>query len=135
MSIKQSDKVEQKLDIDHVEESFKTNAQGEDGDYAPDSVQRTVEILQDAATAAAAKKYMRKLDWIILPAITFLYFLEYLDRGNVAVGHLHRDIRNITDSLNRMLVSMASRLDTTPREAVSVRTKCLCRPVNGNLLS
>jgi hypothetical protein len=42
--------------------------------------------LEDPEWIAAQKSYFRKLDWIILPMISLLYFFEYLDRGNIAVG-------------------------------------------------
>lgn len=31
------------------------------------------------------KQYMRRLNYLILPTISALYFFEYLDRGNIAV--------------------------------------------------
>jgi hypothetical protein len=45
--------------------------------------------LEDGAAAeqtAAEKRYLRRLDWIILPAISTLYLFDYLDRQNVAVS-------------------------------------------------
>lgn len=57
-------------------------------DYAPDHIQQAVDDLNNATSSKAYKRYMRKLDLIILPAITLLYFLEYLDRGNAAVSML-----------------------------------------------
>lgn len=32
------------------------------------------------------KQYMRRLNYLILPTISALYFFEYLDRGNIAVS-------------------------------------------------
>lgn len=71
----------------HVEDIASANKENLNAnDYAPPEIQREAEILQDAAHVAAQKKYLRKLDLIILPAISILYFFEYLDRGNIAVS-------------------------------------------------
>lgn len=32
------------------------------------------------------KQYMRRLNHLILPTVSALYFFEYLDRGNIAVS-------------------------------------------------
>jgi hypothetical protein len=56
-------------------------------DYAPKAVQDNVDALNHPENAQAAKRYKRKLDMIILPTITLLYFFEYLDRGNAAVSN------------------------------------------------
>lgn len=37
----------------------------------------------------AQKRYLQKLDYIILPTISALYFFEYLDRGNIANAKLY----------------------------------------------
>ncbi|KAB8237556.1 major facilitator superfamily domain-containing protein [Aspergillus alliaceus] len=37
----------------------------------------------------AQNRYLRKLDYIILPTISALYFFEYLDRGNIANAKLY----------------------------------------------
>ncbi len=73
-------------DIDHVEHSRPdAEAHSPKEDYAGEEVQKGAAMLQDPAWIDAQKRYVRKLDTIILPAITLLYFFEYLDRGNVAV--------------------------------------------------
>lgn len=64
------------------------------GDYAPAEIQKEVQHLEDPDWIRAQKKYLRKLDFIILPMISSFYFFEYLDRGNIAVssspfGHLY----------------------------------------------
>jgi hypothetical protein len=55
-------------------------------DYAPAEIQQEVGNLNDPGWAIQQKRYLRKLDWIILPMISLLYFFEYLDRGNIAVS-------------------------------------------------
>ncbi len=45
-----------------------------------------VVVGDDPEWGAAERRYMRRLNWIILPTISLLYFFEYLDRGNVAVS-------------------------------------------------
>src|SRR6266566_238506 len=55
------------------------------GDDAPDEGQKETHHLDDPE---AHRRYMRKLNFIILPTISLLYFFEYLDRGNVAVSWL-----------------------------------------------
>ncbi|KAH7304059.1 major facilitator superfamily domain-containing protein [Stachybotrys elegans] len=44
---------------------------------------------EDPEWIAAQKSYLKKLDWIILPMISLLYFFEYLDRGNIANAKLY----------------------------------------------
>jgi len=39
----------------------------------------------DSIDEKARNRYLWKLDFLILPAISACYFFEYLDRGNVAV--------------------------------------------------
>lgn len=56
------------------------------GDYAPAEIQKEVQNLEDPDWIRAQKKYLRKLDFIILPTISSFYFFEYLDRGNIAVS-------------------------------------------------
>lgn len=56
------------------------------GEYAPAEIQKKVQHLEDPHWAGAEKKYLRKLDFIILPTISAFYFFEYLDRGNIAVS-------------------------------------------------
>lgn len=53
--------------------------------YAAADVQKEVQHLDSPEMSLARKRYLRKLDLIILPMISVLYFFEYLDRGNVAV--------------------------------------------------
>lgn len=58
-------------------------------DYAPEEVQKEVDRLEDPEWITAQKRYLRKLDLIILPTVSALYFFEYLDRGNVAVRFMN----------------------------------------------
>jgi hypothetical protein len=56
--------------------------------YADAAIQKqNHEILDGTAEARRIeRRYMRRLNMIILPTISALYFFEYLDRGNVAVS-------------------------------------------------
>lgn len=54
--------------------------------YAPEDIQQSAQILEDPEMAHRKRRYMWKLDSIILPTVSALYFFEYLDRGNIAVG-------------------------------------------------
>lgn len=42
-------------------------------------------ILDSPEAREAERKFIWKLDLIILPTISALYFFEYIDRGNIAV--------------------------------------------------
>jgi hypothetical protein len=59
----------------------------EQAGIAPDDVRRNVlEVLNDSPESRARERaYLWKLDTIILPVISALYFFEYIDRGNIAV--------------------------------------------------
>ncbi len=48
-------------------------------------IQTEAQRLADPEYIAAQHKYLRRLDVIILPTISWLYVFEYLDRGNIAV--------------------------------------------------
>ena len=72
-------------DTEHIEGSLSPiNNDGDD--YAPPDIQKEAQILEDPEYVRAQKKYLFKLDCIILPTISVLYFFEYLDRGNIAVS-------------------------------------------------
>jgi hypothetical protein len=73
-------------DIDSSKQRNGNSISSGSGDYAPPDIQKETQILQDAEYFKAQKKYLQKLDYIILPTISTLYFFEYLDRGNVAVS-------------------------------------------------
>lgn len=45
--------------------------------------------VNDEEWTKAQKRYLWKLDCILLPAVSLLYFFEYLDRGNVANAKLY----------------------------------------------
>jgi hypothetical protein len=51
-----------------------------------DAQEKPASDLDGLEWIAAQKSYLRKLDWMILPMISLLYFFEYLDRGNIAVS-------------------------------------------------
>jgi hypothetical protein len=56
-------------------------------DYAPIEIQKEARALEDPEWISKQKKYLRKLDFILMPTISILYFFEYLDRGNIAVRY------------------------------------------------
>jgi hypothetical protein len=75
-------------DVAHLEQAREENESEKVDDYAPEEIQNEARNLDDPAWVLAQRRYLWKLDCIILPAISILYFFEYLDRGNVAVGFL-----------------------------------------------
>ena len=71
------------VDLDTVAEKIDMEAKG----YAELEIQKeTHEVLDDPDARKYERRYLRKLDMIILPTVSGLYFFEYLDRGNVAVS-------------------------------------------------
>ena len=76
-------------EIAHVEDS-NSQLDVEATDYAPPEIQKEIRVLTDPEWIKAQKSFLRKLDFIILPTISALYFIEYLDRGNIAVSHIRR---------------------------------------------
>lgn len=50
---------------------------------------KDIPVRQDEEWIKAQKRYLRKLDGILLPAVSILYFFEYLDRGNIANAKLY----------------------------------------------
>ena len=76
-------------EIAHVEDS-NSQLDVEATDYAPPETQKEIRVLTDPEWIKAQKSFLRKLDFIILPTISALYFFEYLDRGNIAVSHIRR---------------------------------------------
>jgi hypothetical protein len=73
-----------------------------------------VESGADNENAVAEKRYLRRLDWIILPAISTLYFFEYLDRGNVAVRTLLKTVPLICGILAPGLLAVMHSSITDP---------------------
>ena len=53
--------------------------------YADNEVQEHQRVLDTEGARDAEREYMKKLNLIVLPTISALYFFEYLDRGNIAV--------------------------------------------------
>lgn len=82
--------LDDKFTTGHIETAAVEERQAVGEDYAPKDIQGNVDALHHPDNAKAAKRYRRKLDLIILPTITLLYFFEYLDRGNAAVGSAER---------------------------------------------
>ena len=73
-------------EVAHIEQSGRADADNDPADdYALEDAEKQAQRLHDPAWLDAQKRYLRKLDLIILPTISLLYFFEYLDRGNVAV--------------------------------------------------
>lgn len=58
-------------------------------DNTLEEVEKAVPIRTDEEWIKAQKGYLRKLDGILLPAMSLMYFFEYLDRGNVANAKLY----------------------------------------------
>lgn len=56
--------------------------------YVDPETQKETDWVLDGSEEARKieKRYMRRLNYLILPTISALYFFEYLDRGNIAVG-------------------------------------------------
>ena len=73
-------------DVSHVEQARTQHEIEKGDDYAPEEIQKEVRNLDDPEWIKAQRRYLWRLDTIILPAISILYFFEYLDRGNVAVS-------------------------------------------------
>ena len=73
-------------EILHIEDNS-SHTDIEATDYAPPEIQKEIAVLDDPDWIAAQKRYLRKLDFTILPMISALYFFEYLDRGNIAVRY------------------------------------------------
>ncbi|KAH8879519.1 MFS general substrate transporter, partial [Thozetella sp. PMI_491] len=65
----------------------------------------------------AQKKYLRKVDFIILPTISLLYFFEYLDRGNIANAKLY-GIDDGHDTANNGVGPGTSKLSATQWQLV-----------------
>jgi hypothetical protein len=62
----------------------------EQNGYAPIDIQKEAQLVDDPEWIKKQKKYLRKLDLILMPTISLLYFFEYLDRGNIAVSIITR---------------------------------------------
>ncbi|EED12602.1 conserved hypothetical protein [Talaromyces stipitatus ATCC 10500] len=59
-------------------------------DNVAEEIEKVSRVRQDEEEwIKAQKKYLWKLDYILLPAVTILYFFEYLNRGNVGNAKLY----------------------------------------------
>ena len=90
-------------DKDHNTIHLESGAPREDLEtkgYADATIQKqNKEILDGTAEARRIeRRYMRRLDITILPAISALYLFEYVDRGNVVVCLLRPMKREILKS-------------------------------------
>ncbi|OQV03025.1 hypothetical protein CLAIMM_08125 [Cladophialophora immunda] len=56
--------------------------------YADPNIQEHQHVLDTDGARDAERQYMKKLNLIVLPTISALYFFEYLDRGNIANAKL-----------------------------------------------
>jgi hypothetical protein len=61
--------------------------------YAPSDIQKEMQLVDDPERIENQKKYLLKLDMILMPTISLLYFFEYLDRGNIAVDSIPSRLR------------------------------------------
>jgi hypothetical protein len=78
-----TEKMEAADESQHIEDPYtQTSVEVENNEKEPP-------VRQDEEWIKAQKKYLRKLDGILLPAVSLLYFFEYLDRGNVANAKLY----------------------------------------------
>lgn len=83
---------EQKDTTSHLENlqgnQISTAPDGGD-DYVDAETQKETDWILNGSEEArkVEKQYMRRLNYLILPTISALYFFEYLDRGNVAVSN------------------------------------------------
>jgi hypothetical protein len=70
-------------------------------EYAPEDIrEQALGVLNNTPEARARERaYLWKLDCIILPTISALYFFEYIDRGNIAVSLLQMLTRSLVDHL------------------------------------
>ncbi|KAL2858530.1 major facilitator superfamily domain-containing protein [Aspergillus pseudoustus] len=75
----------------HIEKAHTSDVEN----AAPDTLPEEEEIEKGALNRTdeewlkAQRKYLWKLDYILLPAVSILYFFEYLDRGNVGNAKLY----------------------------------------------
>jgi hypothetical protein len=76
---------------EHVEDSYIQAMEGDEGkqlENVPEN-EKWASTQYDEEWVKAQKRYLRKLDYILLPAVSLLYFFEYLDRGNIANAKLY----------------------------------------------
>jgi len=67
------------IDVEHQEHAIESTLTNE-------RIQNDLQYdLNDPSSVSAVKKYLWRLDFMILPTISACYFFAYLDRGNVAV--------------------------------------------------
>ncbi|KAJ5815487.1 hypothetical protein N7474_007264 [Penicillium riverlandense] len=78
-------------DAQHIEQANTQNMTDiEKTDYqVAEETQKEIQNQYDPEWIRAQKRYLWKLDCIILPVVSLLYFFEYLDRGNVANAKLY----------------------------------------------
>ena len=81
-----------------------------DAGYVDAETQKETSRILDGSEEArkVENQYMRRLNYLILPTISALYFFEYLDRGNVAVSatsHTH-DAAMLTSPQNAKLLGL-----------------------------
>ena len=78
-------------DTQHIEQANQQNVADieEADDCVPEEIQKDIQNRYDPEWIKAQKRYVWKLDCIVLPVVSLLYFFEYLDRGNVANAKLY----------------------------------------------
>ncbi|KFY21974.1 hypothetical protein V493_06941 [Pseudogymnoascus sp. VKM F-4281 (FW-2241)] len=80
------DDIDEKIDIQQHERAINDN-----GVFTPQEIQGRFDTLRDLnqeQMVALNKKVLRKLDWRLLPTITLMFLLNYLDRINVSNARL-----------------------------------------------
>lgn len=45
-------------------------------------------------SAVDGKRLLRRIDWHVVPWLTILYLLSFLDRGSIGNARVHQDILN-----------------------------------------
>lgn len=66
-----------------------------------------VDVERDGITTAEKKSLLRKIDWIILPPITLLFFLSFLDSSNIGNAKLDKLTVDLHMSQEQYLVTLS----------------------------
>ncbi|KIW14293.1 hypothetical protein PV08_07075 [Exophiala spinifera] len=77
--------------VDFVEKPDESSQQIENGVLTPAQIQHRFETLRDLddeQMAALNKKVVKKIDWRLMPCITLMFLMNYLDRINVSNARL-----------------------------------------------
>jgi hypothetical protein len=74
---------------DHPQHIEDASTQAKVLDNVPEENEKGQPNGYDEGWIKAQKRYLWKLDYILLPTVSLLYFFEYLDRGNIANARLY----------------------------------------------